>query len=114
MKVLLDECAPKALKATLTAHGHECHTVQEAGWAGKENGELLALAEGQFHVLVTLDTNLRYQQNLEGRTIAIVVIRARSNRLGYLRRYFDACAKALERIKSGEIVYVGEHANLKP
>jgi predicted nuclease of predicted toxin-antitoxin system len=37
MKVLIDECAPRALKHTLAAHGHECLTVQEAGWSGKEN-----------------------------------------------------------------------------
>jgi predicted nuclease of predicted toxin-antitoxin system len=74
MKVLIDECAPRALKYTLAVHGHECLTVQE-------NGELLALAEAEFDVLVTVDTNLRYQQNLAGRKIAIVILRAQSNRL---------------------------------
>jgi hypothetical protein len=43
MKVLIDECAPKALKVALVAGGFDCTTVQEAGWSGKENGELLAL-----------------------------------------------------------------------
>jgi predicted nuclease of predicted toxin-antitoxin system len=108
MRVLLDECTPKALKASLVAHGHECLTVQEAGWSGKENGELLGLAERQFDALVTLDTNLPYQQNLEGRRIAILVIVARSNRLDYLKPYFEACAMTLETIKPGEMVYVGE------
>jgi predicted nuclease of predicted toxin-antitoxin system len=65
VKVLIDECTPKALKKHLTNHGHECLTIQEAGWSGKENGELLSLAETAFDVLVTLDTNLRYQQNLQ-------------------------------------------------
>lgn len=74
MKVLLDECAPKALKKFLADHGHQCRTVQEAGWAGKRNGELLALAEATIDVLVTVDTNLRYQQNLAGLKIAIVVL----------------------------------------
>ena len=41
MKVLIDECAPKALKTFLAKHGHEILTVQEAGWADKQNGELL-------------------------------------------------------------------------
>jgi predicted nuclease of predicted toxin-antitoxin system len=100
MRVLVDECAPKALKRSLNAHGHECLTVQEAGWAGRENGELLALAEAEFDALVTLDTNLRYQQNLAGRRIAIVVILSRSNRLGYLSRHFVACAEARKTIKS--------------
>ena len=107
MKVLVDECAPRALKHALAEHGHECLTVQEAGWSGKENGELLALAEAEFNVLVTLDTNLRYQQNLAGRKIAIVILRAQSNRLSNLKAHFPACASALQAIKPGEIIYVG-------
>src|SRR6267143_3003349 len=54
MKVLIDECVPRALKGFLSKHGHESLTVQEAGWSGKENGELL---EAEFDVLVTVDTN---------------------------------------------------------
>lgn len=107
MKVLTDECAPTALKYNLATHGRECLTVQEAGWSGKANGELLILAEAQFDVLATLDTNLRYQQNLAGRGISIVVVRAQSNRLEHLRPHFQDCAKALGTIKPGEIVHVG-------
>src|SRR5260370_31666027 len=99
MKVLVDECAPRALKSFLSKHGHESLTVQEAGWSGKENGELLALAETEFDVLVTLDTNLRYQQNLTGRRIAILVLLGRSNRLSELSRHFPAFLEALETIK---------------
>jgi predicted nuclease of predicted toxin-antitoxin system len=50
MKVLIDECAPKAMKVALAASGFDCTTVQEAGWSGKENGELLALADASFDV----------------------------------------------------------------
>jgi predicted nuclease of predicted toxin-antitoxin system len=107
MKVLIDECAPKALKSFLKKRGHECLTVQEAGWSGRENGELLAVAETKFEVLVTVDTNLRYQQNLAGRRIAIVILLSSSNRLEHLRPYFPDCAQALEKIKPGEIVQVG-------
>jgi predicted nuclease of predicted toxin-antitoxin system len=107
MKVLIDECAPKALKSFLTKHGHESLTVQEAGWAGKQNGELLKLAETAFEVLVTVDTNLRYQQNLEGRRIAIVILKCSSNRLEHLRQHFPACVSALEKIKPGDMVQIG-------
>jgi predicted nuclease of predicted toxin-antitoxin system len=107
MKVLIDECAPRALKSFLSKHGHESLTVQEAGWSGKENGELLALAETEFDALVTLDTNLRYQQNLTGRRIAILVLLGRSNRLSDLSLYFPACVEALETIKPGDIIHVG-------
>jgi len=74
MKVLIDECAPRALKGFLLKHGHETLTVQEAGWSGKENGGLLALAKTEFDVLVTVDTNCRHQQNLAARGLAIVVL----------------------------------------
>lgn len=107
MRVLIDECAPRALKQALTAEGYECLTVQEAGWSGKLNGELLDLAEVEFDALITLDTNLRYQQNLVSRRIAILVLRARSNRLVHLSPLFPACLDALRSIKSGEIVTVG-------
>ena len=107
MKVLIDECAPKALKKHVTNHGHECLTVQEAGWSGKQNGELLSLAEAAFDVLVTVDTNLRYQQNLAGRRIAIVILYSSSNRLEHLRQHFPACVLAIEKIKPGEMVQIG-------
>jgi predicted nuclease of predicted toxin-antitoxin system len=99
MKVLIDECAPKELKTFFAKHGHESRTVQEAGWSGKQNGELLKLAETDFDVLVTVDTNLRYQQNLEGRRIGVVVLQSSSNRLDHLRQYFPACLLAIEKIK---------------
>jgi len=76
----LTSCVPKALKTFLSKQGHECRTVQEAGWSGKQNGELLDLAGGAFDIFVTLDANLRYQQNLSARSIAIVILAARTNR----------------------------------
>ena len=94
------------MKSSLAAHGYECLTVQEAGWAGKSNGELLSLAETAFEVFVTLDTNLRYQQNLAGRRIAVIVMVAASNRLEQLSPLFPACAEALNTIKRGDVVYL--------
>ena len=91
-------------------HGHACLRVQEVGWAGKENGELLALAENKFDVLVTIDTNLRYQQNVTGRRIAIVIIMAKSNRLEHLAQHFPSCAKVLDQINPGDVVYAGDAA----
>ena len=110
MRVLLDECAPRALKRHLVKLGHACRTVLEAGWSGKKNGELLRLAEADFDVLVTVDTNLPYQQNLSGRRIAIVVLRSSSNRLEHLRQFFPACVTAIESVKPGETVHVGDSA----
>ena len=59
--------------------GHEVSTAYELGWSTLRNGELLAMAEARgFQVFVTTDTNLRYQQNLQERRIAIVVLSAAS------------------------------------
>jgi len=110
MKVLIDECAPKALRVALAASGFDCTTVQEAGWSGKENGELLALADASFDVVVTIDRNLRYQQNLTGRKIALLIVRARSNRVVDLEPHFPACAEALQTIQPGTVVEVGSSA----
>jgi predicted nuclease of predicted toxin-antitoxin system len=107
MRVLVDECAPKVMKAALAAGGHECTTVQEAGWSGITNGELLALAEASFDVLVTIDRNLRYQQNLPRRKIALLVVRARTNRVVDLQPHFAACIEALRTIQPGAVVEVG-------
>lgn len=108
MRVLLDECAPRELKRFLSEAGHNCETVQEVGWSGIENGELLALAEARFDVLLTIDSNLKYQQNLSNRKIAIVVLLARSNRIESLRKYFGDCAAALEQVCPGEILIIGK------
>jgi hypothetical protein len=105
MRIPVYECAPRALKKHLTNHGYECFTVREAGWSGKQNGEL-SLAETAFDVLVT--TNLRYQQNLAGRKIAIVVLQSPSNSLDHRRQFFPACVLAVEKLKAGEIVQIGD------
>jgi hypothetical protein len=73
MRVLFDQGTPAPLRHLLP--GHEVSTAYERGWSTLKNGELLAAAEGQgLEVLVTTDRNLKYQQNLASRTIAIVVL----------------------------------------
>ena len=84
MRVLLDECVPRALRKEL--HGHDVKTVAEAGWAGVKNGELLQLAANEFDVFLTIDRNLEYQQNFSGVVLAVVVVHAASNVLLYSDR----------------------------
>lgn len=105
MRVLLDECIPRRLKAYLT--GHECQTVAEAGWAGQRNGELLSLAAGKFDVLLTLDKGLQYQQNLSGHVLSVLVLRVQSNRIEDLIKRVPACLRSLESIASGQIIRIG-------
>jgi len=107
MKILIDECVPFLMKTALVASGYDCTTAQEAGWSGMDNGELLAAAETEFDVLVTIDRNLRYQQNLAGRKIALLIVFARSNRVVDLELHFPACIEALRSIQPGDVVEVG-------
>jgi predicted nuclease of predicted toxin-antitoxin system len=73
VKVLFDHGTPAPLRRELI--GHEVTTAYERGWSALKNGELIAAAEaGNFEVLVTTDKNLKYQQNLSGRSLAIVVL----------------------------------------
>ena len=72
MRILFDQGTPVPLKEHLS--GHSVATAFEKGWSTLRNGELLAVAEAQFDVLVTTDRNLRFQQNLAARKLAIVVL----------------------------------------
>ncbi|MFL5381525.1 MAG: hypothetical protein ACJ8GN_03300 [Longimicrobiaceae bacterium] len=73
MRVLFDQGTPAPLRRLLP--GHEVSTAYERGWSTLKNGELLAAAESEgFEVLVTTDGNLKYQQNLLSRAIAVVVL----------------------------------------
>jgi PIN like domain len=83
MRILLDECVPRPLRHELP--GHDVRTVPEMGWAGKKNGELLQLmAQQAFEVFLTVDQNLRFQQNLSGAGVGIIVLVAPTNRLADL------------------------------
>jgi predicted nuclease of predicted toxin-antitoxin system len=106
MKVLIDECLPAGLKESLTAMGHECETVRRAGYGAKKNGELLSLMEGQWDVLLTNDRNIKYQQNMSGRNVSILVLFAKSNRIKDLLPLMSAYAQALLSIQPGSVVEV--------
>ena len=105
MRVLLDECLPSRLKQTIP--DHEVLTVKEAGWAGKGNGELLALAAEDFDVFVTIDKNLPAQQNLARLSLGIVVLNAVSNRYADLEPLMSELAGVLPDISDGDLVRLG-------
>ncbi len=107
MKLLLDECLPRKVKFLFSGSGHQCETVREAGFGGKENGELLSLAEGKFDVLITVDKSLKHQQNISNRRIAILVIRAASNDFDDIRPHLPEMLVGLKSIRPGQIVEVG-------
>jgi hypothetical protein len=77
------------------------------GWSGVSNGELLALAVTEFDVFLTVDRNLSFQQNLTEFDIAVVVLRAPTNRLQDLRPLVSELIQVLAQISVGEVVFVG-------
>ncbi len=105
MRVLLDECLPRKLK--LEFRGHDVVTVPEMGWSGIKNGPLLQLASGQFDVFVTIDRGISYQQNLAALVIAVVILAAKSNRLGDLVPLMPRVQTVLQTIRPGEVMRVG-------
>ena len=73
MKILFDQGTPAPLRHSLA--GHVVTTAFERGWSNLQNGDLIRVAEADdFHTLITTDQNLRYQQNLRGRKLAILVL----------------------------------------
>lgn len=105
--MLLDENIDKKLKELLSDVDISCETVKSAGFRGKSNGELLALAEELYDVFVTMDTSIRKQQNLVGRKISLLLIRARTNRIADVIPYVPEIKDALRNIKPGEFREVG-------
>ncbi len=104
MRVLLDESVPRQLRRFL--RGHEVRTVQEMGWSGKSNGELLAVAGPIFDVFLTVDQNIAYQQNLRLADIPILVLAARTNRLADLQSLIAEMLASLNDLKPGDIIRI--------
>jgi predicted nuclease of predicted toxin-antitoxin system len=102
MKILLDECTPRLLKRLISEF--EISTVQDMGWTGVTNGALLAMAEGEFDVFVTTDKNLRYQQNLTGRKLAIIQLP--TNQVPVVALLVPAVREALVHIELGQFVEI--------
>ncbi|MCB4757368.1 MAG: DUF5615 family PIN-like protein [Elusimicrobia bacterium] len=105
MKLLLDECMDRHLARSLK--NHFVRTVPQMGWASFKNGELLALAQNQFDVFITVDRHLPNQQHLAKFKIAVLVIRTTSNRLADLKPLLPAILAAIERTKPGHAIFVG-------
>ena len=101
MRVLIDECVNPRVKEAFPPQ--DVATVTEKGWNGKANGELLALAEREFDVFVTLDRNLEYQQNTRKLRLGIVVVRVPDNKIARYQRVFRELRLA---VRPGQVVQV--------
>jgi predicted nuclease of predicted toxin-antitoxin system len=105
LRVLLDGNLPRDLAPLLA--GHEARTIHQEGWSDLANGDLLRVAAGKFAALITLDQSLRFQQNLRGHDIAVVVLRAKSNRLQDLRPLVPELLRVLLVAPRGDATIVG-------
>ena len=102
MTIILDENLPRGLRSALAPH--VVTTVQQAGYAGMKNGRLLAVLEGKYAVLLTGDKNLRYQQNLVGRRLAIIELP--TNRWPALRPLCPQIIQAVDYCQAGSYTVV--------
>ena len=100
MKIIIDECVPSIVKKGLPAR--DIVTVQEMGWAGIKNGELLRLVAVDFDVFITSDKNLRFQQNLTALDLAMVLLP--SNQVPAVQALLGDLDRSLTDISSGEFV----------
>ena len=102
-RILLDEGVPIGVRTLVT--GVQVETVPEIGWAGLSNGDLIRAAEDAgFEVMITCDQNIRYQQNLAGRRLALVVLT--TNHWDTIQANSDGILPAVESATAGGFVVV--------
>lgn len=100
MKILFDHCTPAPLRRYLT--GHSVDTAYELGWETRRNGALLDLAERHgYEILVTTDQSIRYQQNIFGRQISLLLLL--SNSWPRIRLHIESIQVALNEIRPGDL-----------
>ncbi len=106
MRVLLDENLDRRLKGRFAADV-DVTTIAERGWRGKENGALLRAAQAEFDVFITMDRGIEHQQNLKQLDLAVIVLRAPSNRLADVEPLMPEVNQVLPRLRAGELALVG-------
>jgi hypothetical protein len=100
MRILFDQGTPAPLRHVLS--GHTVATAFEMGWASLANGDLLRAAEASFDAFITTDRNLRYQQNLSGRRLAILTLWTTS--WPNIQRHASEVAAAVNELGPGDFV----------
>ena len=106
MHILLDECVDQRLAGHFSPE-HTVRTVAGMEWAGLKNGELLDRAQGQFDVFVTTDRNLCFQQNLPKFSLAVLVLKSRSNRLEDLLLLMAEVNQSISALPRGQATEIG-------
>ena len=104
MRILLDHNLDWRLKRLLP--DHEVRSTKEMGWETLTNGQLITQAEAQFDVLLTVDRNIKHQQNLTGRRIVIVVLLASANTRTALTPLMPQVEALLRNVEAGQLYEV--------
>lgn len=101
MRVLLDENLPRRL-LSLFDKDTDATTVGRRGWKGIKNGELLALAEHEFDVFVTVDRGIEYQQDVGSLDLVVVLLQAPSNSYPALAPLMDGLRATISEISESD------------
>ena len=101
MRILLDNCVPWRLAGHIA--GHQVTSVVDLGWADLKNGALLEAMADRFYALLTVDKSVPFQQKLDDRPFAVVILRAKTNRLADLLPLVPHLLRALEGVSPGEV-----------
>jgi predicted nuclease of predicted toxin-antitoxin system len=105
VKILFDHCVPRTLRRELPSH--DITTARDLRWEGLKNGKLLEEAQAAgFDVLLTVDQNLRYQQNLTDWAIAVIVMIANGVTVEDLRPLLPAVEETLALVQPGQLYEV--------
>jgi len=101
MKLLLDECLPKRLKSSLK--NYDVYTVPELGWSGVKNGKLVSLCiMNHFDILLTIDKNMLYQQNLKKYPLTIVVLNSLTSKIDELVLFIPSFLKQIHHFEKNK------------
>jgi hypothetical protein len=100
MRILFDQGTPAPLRHALA--DHSVSTAYEMGWTRLSNGALLRAAESQFDALITTDRNLRYQQNIVGYRLSILILLTTNWSL--IRAHQAQVAAAVSKLRPGDLL----------
>ncbi len=110
MRILLDHCVDWRLKRFLPTHNVK--SAQEMGWDTLKNGKLLTMAAPLFDAILTVDQNIKHEQNLNRLPIAVVVLIAPSNRTSDLQKLLPALERSLPSLKAGALIEIDAVQNV--
>lgn len=106
MRIILDECLPRALVADLIQEHRTVVTVPKAGLAGVKNGELLKAIDKSYDIFITVDKNLSHQQNVKVLSIAIIVLDVLNNQYETIQALLPLLINTITHMTPGSVTII--------